>query len=91
LRRRSPNLMKINNIIGIMETMAAVATIEKVHITEDGRHYFNENDAKHANGVTEKREKGKVTYTPNKVSYKSYARDAKELSDAYKAALEPAK
>ena len=62
-----------------------------MHIITDGRHFFNENDAKHANGVEEKREKGKVTHIANKVEFKSFAADAKELTDAYKAATEPAK
>jgi hypothetical protein len=83
--------MKINNIIGIIETFAAVPSLKKVHITEDGRHYFNENDAKHANGVTTKVEDGEAKHTANKVVYKSFAPDAKELTDAYKAATEPAK
>jgi hypothetical protein len=70
---------KINDLQGIRDTFAALPSLEKVHITEDGRHFFNEQHAKEANGFTSKTEEKKVKRTPNKVTYKSYPRDAKEL------------
>jgi hypothetical protein len=70
---------KINDLQGIRDTFAALPKLEKVHILEDGRHYFDENHAKEANGFTAKVEDKKTKRTPNKVSYKSYPKDAKEL------------
>jgi hypothetical protein len=94
-RRRCPNIMKNSNILGIMATFAAMATLEKVHILADGRHYFNEEAAKYANGTEEKTTgtgaAKKTTVVAKKVEYKSYARDSKELAEAAKAAEEPAK
>jgi hypothetical protein len=71
---------KINNLAGIRETMAAVPSLTKVHITEDGRHYFDEGHAKAANGYDEAKDKqNKLQRTPKKVSYKTYEAGAKEL------------
>ena len=82
--------MKINNITGIMETFAALPSLEKVHITEDGRHFFNEEHAKSANGYDEEKKDKKITYKAKKSPYKTFARDAKELTDAAKAAADKA-
>jgi hypothetical protein len=82
--------MKNSNILGIMATLAAVSTIEKVHILTDGRHYFNEDAAKYANGTEEKTTgtgaAKKTVLSPKKVDYKTYARDSKELAEAAAAA-----
>jgi hypothetical protein len=70
---------KINDLEGIRATFAAVPSLEKVHITEDGRHFFNEQHAKEANGYTSKVENKKTVNTPNKVKYSTFDRNAKEL------------
>lgn len=74
--------MKINDIKGINETFTQVPSLKKVHILEDGRHFFNEKHAKTANGYKEEKdEEGKVKQVPNEVKYKSLAPDAKELKE----------
>jgi hypothetical protein len=72
--------MNILDKKGINETFAQVPSLKKVHILEDGRHYFNEAHAKAANGyTTEKGEDGQIKQVANKVKYTSLAPDAKEL------------
>ena len=80
--------MKNCNILGIMATLAAVPTLEKVYILADGRHYFSEDQAKYANGTEEKTDEKtkKAKVVPKKVEFKTYARDAKELAEAAAAA-----
>lgn len=74
--------MKINDIKGINQTFAELPQLKKVHVLEDGRHFFNEQHAKEANGFTEsKGEDGKVTKTAKEVKYKSLAPGAKELEE----------
>jgi hypothetical protein len=72
---------KINDKAGIRETFAALPDLKKVHILEDGRHFFDEAHAKSANGFTRKVEGKKETVTPKEVKYKSYGPDASELQD----------
>jgi hypothetical protein len=77
---------KINNLTGIVETFAARPDLEKVHIMADGRHFFNEQYAKEANGYKSETKEGKLKITLNKVEYKSYGPDATELKTAAPAA-----
>jgi hypothetical protein len=71
--------IKINHLAGIIETFEARPDLKKVHILADGRHFFNENHAKEANGYTVETKDGKSKNVLNKVEYKSYAPDAAEL------------
>lgn len=74
--------MKINDKAGINATFAARPDFEKVHVLEDGRHFFNEEHAKWGNGHEEKKDKdGKVTQVAKKVKYTSLERGAKELKE----------
>ncbi len=71
---------KINNLEGIKATFEAKPDLKKVHILADGRHFFNEQHAKEANGYTEKSKDNKAERTLNKVEYKTFAPDAAELN-----------
>lgn len=79
--------MKINDKKGINETFAARPDLTEVHIIDDGRHFFNEDHAKYANGSTEVKDKdGKVTgYKAKPVKYTTLKADAKELKETAQA------
>jgi hypothetical protein len=70
---------KINDLQGIRDTFDAVPSLQKVHITEDGRHFFTEQHAKEANGYDSKVEGKKTVRTAKTVKYKSFDKGAKEL------------
>ena len=79
--------MKINNINGINETFAQVPSLEKVYILEDGRHFFNEEHAKSANGSeTSKGKDGKLVSKLKTVKYTALEKGAKELKETPAAA-----
>jgi hypothetical protein len=79
--------MKINDIKGINETFEQVPSLEKVHILEDGRHFFNEEHAKSANGSeTSKGKDGKLVSKLKAVKYKTLEKGAKELTETPAAA-----
>lgn len=82
-----PNIMRINNISGINETFSAVPSLVKVHIMEDGSHYFNEDHAKaHAGFETITGKDKKPVQQLKKVKYTTLEKGAKELKEAAPAA-----
>lgn len=79
--------MKIKNIAGINAAFAELPSLEKVHITESGDHFFNEEHAKASAGFETVTGKDKKQVQQlKKVKYTTLERDAKELKEAAPAA-----